>query len=47
MKELHHETGKSLEGSRDADGGRDLDQHAFGGVDVDLELSSLVDGRVE
>lgn len=47
VQELHHQTGKALEGSGDADGGRDLDQDALGGVDVDLQLASLVDGRVE
>jgi len=47
VKKLHHETGESLEGSRYADGGRDFNEHAFSGMDVDLELSGLVDGRVE
>lgn len=47
VQELHHQTGKALEGSGDADGGRNLDQDALGGVDVDLQLASLVDRRVE
>lgn len=47
VKQLHHETGKSLEGTGDADGGVDLDQDALGGVDEDLETTGLVDGRVK
>lgn len=43
VQELNHQTGKSLEGSRDADGRVDLDQDALGGVDVDLKLACLVD----
>jgi hypothetical protein len=47
MQELDHETGEALEGSRYADGRADLDENAFGGVDVDLELAGFVDGGVE
>jgi len=47
VKQLHHKTGEALEGSRYSDGGRDLDQHPLGGVDINLQPSSLVDGRVE
>lgn len=47
VKQLDHETGETLEGTRDADGGRDLDQDILGGEDVDLELAGFVDRRVE
>lgn len=47
MQKLDHETGEALEGARNADGRVDLDQDPFGGMDVDLEFASLVDGRVE
>lgn len=47
MKELDHETGEALEGTWDADSGRDLDQDTFGGVDINLKLASLIEGRVK
>ena len=47
MEELNHEAGEALEGARDADGGGDFDENAFGGVDVDLEFAGFVDGGVE
>ena len=47
MEKLDHETSEALEGTRDSDGGRNLDEDALGGVDVDLQLAGLVDGRVE
>jgi hypothetical protein len=47
MEELNHETSKTLECTRDADGGVDFDKDAFRGVDIDLEFAGLVDGRVE
>lgn len=47
MQELDHQTGEALEGTRNAHGRADFDQNAFGGVDVDLQLSGLVDGGVE
>lgn len=47
MEQLHHETGKALEGTRDAHRGGDLDQHTLGGGDVNLKPAGLVDGRVE
>lgn len=47
MQQLDHQTGEALEGTRDADRGRDLDQDALGGRDEDLEFTGLVDGRVE
>lgn len=47
VQELNHETGETLEGSGDADGGADFDEDTFGGGDVDLEFAGLVDGGVE
>jgi hypothetical protein len=47
MQQLDHQTGEALEGTRYAHGGVDLDEHAAGGLDVDLQLARLVDGRVE
>ena len=47
MKELDHKTGESLEGTWNTDGWADLDENTFGGMDVDLQLSGLVDRRVE
>ena len=47
MEQLDHEAGEAFEGTWYPDGGRDLDENAFRGVDVDLQLASLVDGRVE
>ena len=47
MKELDHETSKSLEGTGNSDTRADLDEDAFGGVDIDLKLSGLIDRRIE
>lgn len=47
MKELNHQAGESLECTWYADRRADFDQNALGGMDVDLQLSGLVDGRVE
>lgn len=47
MEELDHEAGETLEGSRNTDGGVDFDEDSLGGLDVDLEFTGLVDGRVE
>lgn len=47
VKQLNHETGESLEGSGNSDGGRDFDENALGGVDINLEFSSLVDGGIK
>lgn len=47
MKKLYHKTRKSLESTWNADSGADLDEHSFGGVNVDLETSSFVDRRVQ
>ena len=42
MEELDHKAGEALEGSGDADSRADFDEDSFGGVNVDLELSSFV-----
>lgn len=47
MKELNHQAGKPLECTWNAHGGVDFDQDAFGGMDVDLQFSSFVDGGIE
>ena len=47
VQQLHHESGESLEGTRDADCRADPDEYVLGGVDVDLKLARLVDWRVE
>lgn len=47
VQQLDHQTGEALEGTGNADGGRDLNQDALGRVDVDLQFASLVDGRVK
>lgn len=47
MEELHHQPRETLECAGDADGGVDFDEHALGGLDVDLEFACLVDGGVE
>ena len=47
VQQLHHQTSEALEGTRNADGGVDLDKHAPSGLDVDLQLTRLVDGRIE
>ena len=47
MKELHYQTSETLEGAGNANGWTDLDQDAFGSVDVYLQLSGFVDGGVE
>lgn len=47
MEKLNHETSEALEGTRDSDGRRNFDKDTVGGVDVDLQLAGLVDGRVE
>jgi hypothetical protein len=46
VQELDHETGKSLERTRDAHCRADPDEHILRGVDVDLEFARLVDWRV-
>jgi hypothetical protein len=47
MEQLNHQTSEALEGTWDSDSWRHLDQHTFGGMDVDLQPSCLIDGRVE
>lgn len=47
VQQLHHQAGEALECTRDADGRRDLDQNIFRRQDVDLELASFVDRRIE
>lgn len=47
MEELHHQASKAFEGSRDPDRRADFNEDAFGGVDVDLQLSRFVDGGVQ
>lgn len=47
MKQLDHQTRKTFERPRNAHGRRDFNQNAFGSMDVDLELSCLVDRGIE
>lgn len=47
VQQLYHQTGEALKSTGNADGGRDLNQDAFGRVDVDLQFASLVDRRVK
>lgn len=47
MKKLYHQPGEAFECARDTNGGRDFDEDAFGGGDVDLEEAGFVYGRVE
>lgn len=47
VEQLHHQAGEALERAGDADRRRDLNEDAFGGLDVDLQPACLVDGRVK
>jgi hypothetical protein len=47
MEQLDHKASKALEGARDANCRADFDEDSFGGVNIDLELSSFVYRRVE
>lgn len=47
MQQLDHQTGEALKGSGDTDRGRDLNEDTLGSMDVNLELASFVDGRVQ
>lgn len=47
VEKLNHETGESFESTWNTDGWRDLNQDTLCCMDVDLELASLVDRRVE
>jgi len=47
VEKLDHQTGESLEGTWYADRWADFDEHALGGMDVDLKLACLVDRGIE
>lgn len=47
MQELDHESGKTLECSRNANRGIDFDQNAFCGMDVNLKFTGFINGGVE
>lgn len=47
VQQLHHQASKALECTGDAHGGADPDEDVLCSLDVDLELASLVDRRVE
>lgn len=47
VKQLDHETSESLECTWYTDRGADFDEDALCGMNVDLELSSLVDWGIE
>lgn len=47
MKQLDHKAGEALESTGYTDRRRDLDQDPLGGLDVNLQPSGLIDGRVE
>ena len=47
MKELDHKAGESFECSGYADRRTDFDEDAFGCMDVDLQLASLVDWGIK
>jgi hypothetical protein len=44
---LDHKTGESLEGTWDANCWTNFDENTFGGMNVDLQLASFIDRRVE
>lgn len=44
---MNHKARKPLERSGNPDSWADFDQDTFGSMDVNLELSGLVDGRVK
>jgi len=44
---LTHQSGETLEGSWDTDVRINLDKDVLGGVDVDLQQTSLVQGTVQ
>ena len=43
VEELHHESSEALECARNPDRRADLNEHATGSLDIDLEFSRLVD----
>jgi hypothetical protein len=47
VEELNHETSKSLECTWNANGWADFDEDPLSSVDIDLELASLIDGRIK
>lgn len=47
VQQLNHQTGEPFEGTRNADRWVNFDQDAFRSVDVDLQLASFIDRRVE
>ena len=47
VKQLDHKTCESLEGSWDTNGWTNFDEDAICGMDVDLQFTGLVNGRVE
>lgn len=47
MEELHHQAGEALEGSRYPNSRADFNEDALGGVDINLQLPSFVDGGIE
>ena len=47
MEELDHETSESLERPRYPDGGIDFNENTLGCVNVYLQPSSFVDGRIK
>jgi hypothetical protein len=47
VEQLHHETRESLEGTWYPYGGADLNEDSFGGVNINLKLSSLINRRIE
>lgn len=47
MQKLDHQTSKSFEGARDADRRADFDKNPLSGVNINLQLSSFIDWRIE
>lgn len=47
VQQLHHEPREPLEGARDPHGRVHFDEHALGGVDVDLQQPCFVEWGVE
>lgn len=47
MQQLHHQPREPLERARDAHSWVDLDKDTLRRLDVNLELASFIDGRVE
>jgi hypothetical protein len=47
VEKLDHQTGETLEGTRNTDGRVDFDKNTLRALDVHLELAGFVDRRVE